>query len=52
MGLAANSLSFELPSYLKENAHLSETSKEKLKRFVQIFAYGTYVLMYGLIFYL
>ena len=45
-------LAVELPSDLGEHTNLSETSEEKLKRFVQIFAYGMYVLMYVLVFYL
>ena len=39
-------------SDLGEHAHLSETSEEKLKRYVQVFVYGMYVIMYVLIFYL
>ena len=42
----------ELLSDLGEHTHLSETSEEKLKRFVQIFVCGMYVLVYVLIFYL
>ena len=39
-------------SDLGEHSHLSETSEEKLKRYVQISVYGMYVIMYVLIFYL
>ena len=45
-------LAVELLSDLGEYIHLSETSEEKLKKFVQIFVYGISVLMYALIFYL
>ena len=45
-------LAVELLSDLGEHTHLSETSEEKLKRFVQIFVYSMYVLMYVLFFYL
>ena len=45
-------LAVDLLSDLGEHTHLSEMSEEKLKRFVQIFVYGMYVLMHVLIFYL
>ena len=37
-----------LLSDLGEHTHLSETSEENLKRLVQIFVYGMYVIMYVL----
>ena len=45
-------LAVELLSDLGEHNDLLETSEEKLKRFVQIFLYGIYVLIYILIFYI
>ena len=45
-------LAVELLSDVGEHTHLSEISEEKLKRFVLIFVYDLYVLMYILIFYL
>ena len=45
-------IAVELLSDLGEHNHLSEMSEEKLKRFVQIFLYGIYVLIYVLIFYI
>ena len=45
-------LAVELLSDLGENTHLLEMSEEKLKRFLQIFSYSMYVLIYVLIFYL
>ena len=45
-------LAVELLLDLGEHTHLSETSEEKLKRFVQIFVHSMYVLMYVLFFYL
>ena len=45
-------LAVELLSDLGEHTHLFETSEEKLKRFVQVFVYGMYVLLYVLTFYL
>ena len=48
-------LSLEARSILSdfgEHTSLSKMSKEKRKRFVQIFVYSMYVLMYALIFYL
>ena len=43
-------LAVELLSDLEEHTQLSGKSEEKLKRFVQIFTYGMYVLIYVLIF--
>ena len=45
-------LAVELLSDLGEHNDLLKTSEEKLKRFVQIFLYGIYVLIYILIFYI
>ena len=42
--LKKEELAVELLSDLGDNTHISETSEEKLKRFIQIFVYGTYVL--------
>ena len=39
-------LAVELLSDLGEHTHLSEASEEKLKRIVQIFVYGMYVLIF------
>ena len=41
----------KLMSDFGEHTHLSEKSEEKLRRFVQIYVYGMYVLMYVLIWY-
>ena len=40
-------LAVELLSDLGDHTHILETSEEKLKRFVQIFVYGMYVLAYS-----
>ena len=45
-------LAVELLSDFGKHTHLSETAEEKLKRFILIFVYGIYVVMYVLIFYL
>lgn len=39
-------------SDLRKHTHLSETSEEKLKSFIQIFVCGMCILMYVLMFYL
>ena len=45
-------LAFELLSDSGEHTHLWETSEEKVKKFVQIFVHGMYVLTYALILYI
>ena len=45
-------LAVELLSDFGKHTHLSETAEEKLKRFILIFVYGIYAVMYVLIFYL
>ena len=45
-GLEPRVLAVELLPDLGEHTHLSQTSEEKLKRFVQIFVSSMYVLMY------
>ena len=52
LSLKQEALAAELLSDLREHAHLSQTSEQKLKIFAQIFVCVMYVMMHVLIFYL